>query len=211
MALKYASSEHTEKFYALLAEKYPQIKTAGAISLDVHFGWHGIIAELFAGWADVLSLHNYNSPAPLTVSQIKEKWGELRVYYELGTQNEMVKRLIGRLLERAEVVVRQTCKVCGSQGPGTLTSDALYWKCLKCHTIPHLGGRWDEGPRFQDESLRIRDYLVQFEYVSSGQLYTLGRWCTNSIITTLENLNFIRKSTEPSSVPGETLFRVVCL
>ena len=96
-------------------------------------GWFGLIEEL------VVELKALEEIFPeirdLKILQIKEKFGELRFYYEIGTDTLEEERRLGlrscveNLIKRATRLTSITCAICGDPGSDTGPYGAV--RCLK--------------------------------------------------------------------------------
>ena len=70
-------------------------------------GWEGILRSACRR----IAFHEKNSGRPdFRFTQVKEKWGTLRLYYEVG--DEFVRGVISM----AEAMSAVTCEICGSPG-----------------------------------------------------------------------------------------------
>lgn len=65
-------------------------------------GWHPIISKLLTAIV--------KDPVPVTVMQIKEKFGGLRFYYDGGSE------FTEKLVRAAEEECSRTCEFCGEPG-----------------------------------------------------------------------------------------------
>ena len=121
-----------EKF---LFEKYPQLfrdkdspmtHTAMCWGIEVGDGWYGIIDEL----CERIQTHcDNNGYDEVRFSQIKEKYGTLRVYVNFGSDE------IYDYIDEAQERSSHVCEVCGSKR-GKIRTD-LGWlsvRCKKCWT-----------------------------------------------------------------------------
>lgn len=96
-------------------------------------GWSDIIKEAMA----LLNDHNEQLERPIEITQIKEKFGRLRIY--LSASDEVTDKIIKEAYAKCAV----TCEQCGE--PGTLT-EIGYWLqtlCPKCYGIKD--DRWNSG------------------------------------------------------------------
>jgi len=91
-------------------------------------------AEHGDGWIDlviatIVSIHQ-KGPGPWHTTQIKEKYGGIRIYYhgDVGDQGD-------EIIEAAEMVSEHVCEVCGA--PGRLRTGG--WMMTRCDE--HAGGR----------------------------------------------------------------------
>lgn len=94
-----------------LCKEYPELYT------DVYFecdnGWYGILSGLAMAFRDILK---DNLEGEVEVYQVKEKFGELRFYYQLHNVTDDEAGLINAIVRLAEVSSGQTCELCGDYG-----------------------------------------------------------------------------------------------
>ena len=85
-------------------------------------GWYPLIEELLDKIQDIVDKNGYD----FQVTQIKEKYGTLRVYMSAET-NE-----ISDLIQEYEQKSAKTCEVCGKEG--TLRNDGGWYvtRCDEC-------------------------------------------------------------------------------
>jgi hypothetical protein len=121
------------KFEAELHEKYPNLfkidlrrpKAFQRVPCQCGSGWYGIIASACAEINNYLEKHPAKPEFKWT--QIKEKFGGLRLYYD-GPDAEFIRGVI----RMAEATAYKTCEVCGNQG----TVRKGHWirtLCEQCH------------------------------------------------------------------------------
>lgn len=99
--------------YDALQERYADIlKKLTYIECDV--GWFDIIDKCLS---DLLKI-SYETGLDIQVVQIKEKFGGLRVYYDLedSENNEDIYKQINTAIDAAEDESYTVCEVCGEQG-----------------------------------------------------------------------------------------------
>ncbi len=90
-----------------------------AFGFECGDGWLPIIEELFAGFQELADRDG--TAGRFRVTQVKEKYGTLRVYHNGGEEYEA-------LVEKAEALSEVTCDVCGQQG--TMRDDG--WVMVRC-------------------------------------------------------------------------------
>lgn len=71
---------------------------------QVAAGWMPIVEEMLVALKDL----------PITIVQIKEKFGELRVYADDVTDEQATE--IAKIIEIATYKARHTCEICGEPG-----------------------------------------------------------------------------------------------
>ena len=110
-----------------LISRFPYIRTKANIGLqwgcvcDCGDGWYNLIYELFEKIESMYKTKNI-SLDKFTVVQIKEKYGELRVYTTTNLQE------VHRLIDKYERLSSSICEECG--GKGVLHSKHGYLKTL---------------------------------------------------------------------------------
>jgi hypothetical protein len=121
-----------------LIEKYPVLfrdhtkspmQSLMCFGCEVGDGWFTILDELFAEWTNIMKEQNFT----IILTQVKEKFGTLRVYYHATPNYETnnddkaaVYDRIEELLRLAEEKSAVTCESCGK--PGKLNNNG--W--IKC-------------------------------------------------------------------------------
>ena len=116
-------------------------------------GWYNILYQLsrqiqgHLDWnnrrRETLLLNNpYNIPIPdqipqVTVTQVKQKYGTLRFYYDGGDE------LIRGMVTMAEAMTAVTCETCGA--PGRIRGNHWFYTACDDHTHP------DDLPDQEDE------------------------------------------------------------
>ncbi len=115
--------EHLTKEYFFLKD----------ISIGVGSGWFSILDDLCK---ELLTF----VPAEFKVTQIKEKFGGLRFYYELKDHNhyditysshisyEDFRQKVNGLIAKAESLSYETCELCGD--PASLDKSSFWMKSL---------------------------------------------------------------------------------
>jgi hypothetical protein len=106
-------------FYDRMVKEYPDIFSQPFGGFAVGEGWFPIIEALVKmidsrqRWLKEVSARfpdKYKAASPVVVSQIKEKFGGLRFYYDGGDE------YISGLAAMAEVWADRSCEECGSPG-----------------------------------------------------------------------------------------------
>ena len=103
------SVSEIDDWEAQLYERFPKMFTGEDIGLWVGKGWQPIVMALCAN----IQWHIDHSNTPVeqvVVTQIKEKFGGLRFYYDGGNQ------YISGLVSLAETWADHTCEMCGDKG-----------------------------------------------------------------------------------------------
>lgn len=125
-----------------LAKEYFFLKD---VSLGIGSGWFSLLNDLCQ---ELLAF----VPAEFKVTQIKEKFGGLRFYYELKDYNhyditysshishENYRQKINILVAKAEALSYETCEVCGD--PASLDRSSFWIKSLcEFHKLERSNGR----------------------------------------------------------------------
>jgi hypothetical protein len=118
-----------DAFIAELRQKYSVILPA-EIDFYVEDGWLPIIAEGLEEIVDLLQQNHWLHKA--WIRQIKEKFGELRIYvrprYESHEFSDELATNFATVRDNISRVSRQTCEVCGD--PGELDVISGYYQTL---------------------------------------------------------------------------------
>jgi hypothetical protein len=101
-----------DKFHDYMQSKYPKILTEGHLGLCVGPGWYPILDALCNQIQTYINWKNRDGEvvSQVEVSQIKEKFGGLRFYYDGGDD------FVDALVRMAEAWAENTCEVCGAPG-----------------------------------------------------------------------------------------------
>ncbi|AWB33971.1 hypothetical protein [Orrella marina] len=104
------------------------------------FGTEPVAFEHAAGWAQLLSLLaarintilESDPDATMRISQIKEKFGELRFYYQLSNASETTHEAVREAVDAACDASTSVCEICGR--PGTSGNRSGWWRvrCPPC-------------------------------------------------------------------------------
>ncbi len=78
---------------------------------ECNSGWEGLLREVF----DVVKAH-VADPASFSLSQIKEKFGGLRIYYGLDSASDEAHEAIQKAVDAAEEKSYRTCELKGKPG-----------------------------------------------------------------------------------------------
>ena len=105
--------------------KYNNLFGKHGISFDVGDGWYNILNVLFKRISHHLGSEQFtsNSDDNFQIIQIKEKFGELRVYFINSPPNQCVSELISM----AENLSTVTCEDCGK--PGEIVNNDGWLRC----------------------------------------------------------------------------------
>lgn len=90
-------------------------------------GWDGILSKMLDSWE--ASCKKLNAPDEVIyIEQIKEKFGELRVYFALLSESVDLYNELNEAVTIAEKESRATCQLCGA--PGDVWDDG--WIAILC-------------------------------------------------------------------------------
>lgn len=93
---------------------------------DIPAGWRKAFGELLAKEIKTALINDGIPPGAIWFVQIKEKFGELRMYSNLYT------RSLNRLLSDYEVISRHVCMACGKPDSGITVSGWTMPLCEEC-------------------------------------------------------------------------------
>lgn len=126
-----------DQFIADLRSKHARILPADIV-FNVENGWLPLVSEGLAEIEAALDVHG--SVQTATIQQIKEKFGELRIYVEPSREGHQFSKELAA--ELAEIRIRSrnasmvTCEICGDAGE--IDSFDGYYQCL---CLTHAGQR----------------------------------------------------------------------
>jgi len=104
-----------------LIEKYPSFFPEG-FTFECGDGWYDILDHFFK----MLTFQHLE----VYMTQIKEKYGDLRIY--VGFAEDMISNnMIEQLIEEAERASRNTCELCGN--PGSINKRHGWYRCRCRH------------------------------------------------------------------------------
>jgi hypothetical protein len=117
----------TEKYSAdsidLLAKKYPSVfkNMDSTVDYNLPVGWVSLVEKLCRELSPILDEERKRTPetqeSPLFVLlQIKEKFGGLRFYYMMNTENNDLVRTVQRMIDHTEDTSYTLCEVTGKKG-----------------------------------------------------------------------------------------------
>jgi hypothetical protein len=107
-----------------LRKKYPFLKCA----IDCDIGWYKLLDNLFKEIDDWYTQYHWDQLPEFMVTDIKEKYGTLRVY--VGSSHETIFDMI----DRAEEESAHTCEECGEEGSIRTLAGWYRTVCDKCYT-----------------------------------------------------------------------------
>jgi hypothetical protein len=100
-----------------LIERYPNLFPDGHFPFECGPGWELLIDKALATMVEEGSIP----------TQIKEKWGELRIYVNSGSDRMF------EILEGLEQLSTYTCEECGEYGEAVVRDGWLVTRCKKCY------------------------------------------------------------------------------
>jgi len=110
--MKNYTEQQYEEFVSNLEAKYPKMFGEPYGGVAVGAGWRPVISNLCANIQHYLNWKNRTSEQvpQVVVTQIKEKFGGLRFYYDGGDEH------IAGMVTMAEAWAGNTCETCGKPG-----------------------------------------------------------------------------------------------
>lgn len=118
-----------EELEKQLVENYPRLfrgkdapvtENLMAFGCECGDGWFNIIKTA----CDLISSRTNADTADFLLTQIKEKYGTLRIYYAGGDE------YIAGIVDMAEAISAHTCEICGAPGK----SNGGGWLTTRCET-----------------------------------------------------------------------------
>jgi hypothetical protein len=120
-----------------LFEKYPQIFPDGrnvdmkenlmCFGFEHGDGWYNLLDKLFEKITNLLV-----PPNKIKMIQIKEKFGQLRIYFNQINCTKNIYEKIYKLLDEAEVESGKICEICGNEAKCTIENGWIHTICEKC-------------------------------------------------------------------------------
>lgn len=108
------------------------------------------LASVGAGWADLVRAVFADLPAGVVIDQVKEKYGQMRVYHE------PYRPRFQAVIDAAETQSATICEQCGA--PGTFDR-SFHWIRVLCPT--HIAERAANRPRRVVETIALVNELVR--------------------------------------------------
>jgi hypothetical protein len=116
------------------------------------------------GWGEILKLLSarldpYAATSGLTIIQVKEKFGAIRVYFRIEDRDGEAVEAVRRWISEAEERSCETCERCGSPGMRAWRKfGGLLTLCEPCAAVmTELPQRWDLGPH-QERGLSLSNH-----------------------------------------------------
>lgn len=147
------ASNHTNKERQNMEKNVNNMPTPMELfGVECRKGWYELIIPI----AEYIENYNKEHPEneyPMCFTQIKEKWGGLRVYVNYGTKE------LFDMIEKAEDESYQVCETCGSREDVGLKFDGWYeTMCHKCAV----------------ERAMKNSQFLKFERISDGQIVMIN-------------------------------------
>jgi hypothetical protein len=108
-----------------LLEKYPSFFPPN-FYFECGDGWYDILEDFF-------KMLKFNK-LEVKMTQIKEKFGELRIYTD-GCKTPLEGNMVDQLIDEAERASRNTCELCGNQGSITNRKNWYRCRCRHCNIM----------------------------------------------------------------------------
>ena len=93
-----------------LVAKYPYMFGGPNIGIDLYEGW----MPTFEVACDAVNTLLGSDKAGFHFSQVKEKYGSARIYWDSKIRDKKLERAISQLLKHAEEATESLCIVCGA-------------------------------------------------------------------------------------------------
>jgi hypothetical protein len=129
-----------EDFGLYLADKYTNIFKK-PLWIECNEGWYDIVDRLSKEINDFATTLNSNGDEqPITVVQIKEKFGGLRYYLNYYNLSDETIYKVEQMVREAEKESGKSCEDCGA--PAEMCSPRKYWMktiCIPCREKYDMG------------------------------------------------------------------------
>lgn len=127
------------KYPKIFADKdKPMTETAMCWGIECGDGWYWIIDNLCECIQNYIDNNSHLNIPQVVASQVKEKFGELRFYYNGGDKT------IHGMVWFAEKLSIETCEICGSTQNIGQTSGWITTLCKSCVENGKLEDRWKQ-------------------------------------------------------------------
>ena len=114
-----------------LVKKYSEFFQSPNFNIECAKGWNDILENMFKEFI--------KENIKLRISQIKEKYGSLRVYIEFpGSMEDYSKT--EKIIHKAEEESRKTCELCGKKATVKNVKGWYSCICVRCRMIEKLKG-----------------------------------------------------------------------
>lgn len=105
-----------------LMDIFPDMFSSSRFRFDCEDGWFNILYDLIGQLRQI----SFDYGCDITASQIKEKFGALRVY--IDPLDSECSDLVHETIEEAEALSAKTCEMCGK--PGLVNYSNSFIRCL---------------------------------------------------------------------------------
>ena len=112
----------------LLYTRYPMLFSGREFFFECGDGWFDLIDGLCAQLVDACAQLSEQERELVSIFQIKEKMGELRVYLDADEVSEEMDRIIDRMSIRSLTI----CELCGSEGRRRGANYCVRVRCDRC-------------------------------------------------------------------------------
>ncbi len=103
-----------------ITEKYPRIfkdiNSDVLVVSEIPEGWINLVDNLCADLNNLMEEMDPENTTNLVVLQVKEKFGSLRFYYHIDTENNSLYQRLKEAIHRAEVNSQTVCQFTGQHG-----------------------------------------------------------------------------------------------
>ena len=128
-----------KKYSKIFADRHESMqKTAMCWGFECDDGWYWLIDQLCSNIQSYIDDNPHKKISQVVATQVKEKFGGLRFYYEGGDS------LIGGMVWLAESMSEHICESCGSIEHIGHTTGWIRTVCKKCAIKENLMNRWKE-------------------------------------------------------------------
>ena len=107
-----------------LTDQFPKFKSISQIAIYYDWGWYPILTEFLEKIYPILEKENGFDEFYIT--QIKEKWGSLRIYVSAATDE------IFDIIDETEDLSEHLCEICGTKDDLVITSGWVKTYCKDC-------------------------------------------------------------------------------
>lgn len=96
-------------------------------------GWYKLIDETIT---EILELcKKYKVKSSIQITQIKEKMGELIIYFNSKPENNEILNVINCVTKKASIKSKKICEICSRKGSLRNYNGRMKTTCWRCHLI----------------------------------------------------------------------------
>jgi len=110
--------------YGSLKKEYPSLYPPNLV-FCCGPGWYEILKDLSLSLASIIKKEKWDATEPV-VTDVKEKFGTLRVYLDWSTDE------MEEAIEKAEELSSSTCEICGEKADIKISKSWVFARCNKC-------------------------------------------------------------------------------